>query len=84
MLLHGRDGGKVGPGGVMSHEWEKVKDHAAHLREAGLLEPAKSDAHVCRKCHQLTMSEPGEKPDETLFGLVTDCDTSVVKHVLES
>lgn len=66
----------------MPHQWEKVPDSVPDV--PGLTEPRKSDVHLCKRCHQIALSEVGDPADDRLFGLVDDFDLSVVKHVLKS
>ncbi len=42
----------------------------------------KSDLHFCKKCNQVSLSEVGAPPDDNFFG-IKDCETAIIKTVLE-
>lgn len=66
----------------MPHEWKKCADPfpPAEFDNSS----SRNDVFFCTKCNQMTFSESGKEPDETLYGLVKDCDLTVVKTVMQS
>lgn len=65
----------------MDHDWYKMPDPLPGVPD--LFNTKSSDVWVCRRCHQLTITEIGSHPEAGAYN-VKDCNESIVETVLES